>query len=80
VRSLEGLISSRTLMESDLMSERMSEHPILVYLTFVLPILLLVLGMVFNASVILMILVLAWLGIALVILFLPIASNDGSPR
>ncbi len=67
-------------MESDLMSERMSEHPILVYLTFVLPILLLVLGMVFNASVILMILVLAWLGIALVILFLPIASNDGSPR
>lgn len=62
------------------MSERMSEHPILVYLTFVLPILLLVLGMVFNASVILMILVLAWLGIALVILFLPIASNDGSPR
>ena len=80
MRSLEGLISSRTLMESDLMSERMSEHPILVYLTFVLPILLLVLGMVFNASVILMILVLAWLGIALVILFLPIASNDGSPR
>ncbi|MGQ9587969.1 MAG: hypothetical protein ACUVT7_06280 [Thermoplasmata archaeon] len=62
------------------MSEKMLEHPILVYLTFVLPMLLLVLGIVFNASVILMILVLAWLGVALVILFLPIASDDSSPR
>jgi len=60
------------------MSEKLSEHPILAYLTFVLPMALLALGIIFNAGVMLIIMVSAWLGIALVLLFLPLASDNGS--
>lgn len=62
------------------MSERMLEHPMLVYLTFVLPILLLAVAIAVNASVFLIILDLAWLGVSFMILFLPIASDNGSPQ
>jgi hypothetical protein len=60
------------------MAERLTDHPILLYLTFVLPMLLLALGIIFNASSFQIIVLMAWLGVALVILFLPIASDNGT--
>jgi hypothetical protein len=60
------------------MAEKLSEHPILLYLTFVLPMLLLALGVIFNASVFQLMVLVAWLGVAIVVLFLPIASDNGS--
>ena len=60
------------------MAEKLSEHPILLYLTTVLPMLLLVLGMISHASVFQLMVLVAWLGVAIVVLFLPIASDNGS--
>ena len=60
------------------MAEKLSDHPILLYVTFVLPLLLLLLGAIFNASVFLLIVLAAWIGIAMFVLFLPIASDNGS--
>lgn len=62
------------------MAERLLEHPMLVYVTFVLPMLLLAVGIAANASVFLIILDLAWLGISFMVLFLPIASDNGSSQ
>ncbi|MBU0684451.1 MAG: hypothetical protein ABIE25_07720 [Thermoplasmatota archaeon] len=62
------------------MSERLLEHPLLVYVTFVLPMLLLVVGIAVNASVFLIMLDLAWLGVSFIILYLPIASDNGSSQ
>ena len=60
------------------MAERLSEHPILMYMTFVMPLAFLFMAIVFSASLFLIMVLLAWLGIAFVVLFLPIASDDGS--
>jgi hypothetical protein len=60
------------------MAERLTDHPILLYLTFVLPMLLLALGIIFNASSFQIIVLMAWLGAAIMILFLPIASDNGT--
>jgi len=57
------------------MAENLSKHPILTYITFVLPMILLALCIVFEANVFLIILTLAWLGTALVVLFLPMAKD-----
>jgi len=62
------------------MSERLLEHPLLVYVTFVLPILLLAVGIAVNASVFLIILDMAWLGVSFMVLFLPIASDNGTSQ
>jgi hypothetical protein len=60
------------------MAEKLTDHPVLLYLTFVLPMILLALGMIFNASSFLIIVLMAWLGVAIIILFLPIASDNGT--
>jgi len=60
------------------MSEKLKEHPILTYMTFVLPMLLLAIGIAVGANIFLIIMTIAWLGISLIILFLPIASDNGS--
>lgn len=57
------------------MAEKFAEHPLLLYLTFVLPILLLALGIIFKANVFVLIIVTAWLGVSFVLLFLPIESD-----
>ena len=57
------------------MAEKLTEHPILLYLTFVMPMLLLALGIVFKANVFLLIVATAWIGVALVLLFLPVESD-----
>jgi len=60
------------------MAEKLTDHPILLYLTFVLPMLLLALGVIFNASSFQIIVLMAWLGVAIIVLFLPIASDNGT--
>jgi len=57
------------------MAEKLAEHPILLYLTFVMPMLLLALGIIFKANVFLLIVATAWIGVALVLLFLPVESD-----
>jgi hypothetical protein len=57
---------------------RISEHPVLSYMTFVLPMLLLLLGIVFKANVFLIILTLAWLGVAFLVLYLPMAEDNNA--
>ena len=60
------------------MAERILEHPILTYVTFVLPAILLVLGIIFGANVFLMIVTIAWLASAFVVIYLPLSQDDGS--
>jgi len=60
------------------MADGISGHPILAYLTFVLPVLLLVLGLVFHASVFLIIMAILWLGVSFTVLYLPLAGDDVS--
>jgi hypothetical protein len=60
------------------MAEKLREHPILTYVTFLLPVLLLAIAMIVKANVFLIIMILVWLGVAMMILFLPIESDDGS--
>jgi hypothetical protein len=60
------------------MAEKLTDHPILLYLTFVLPMLLLALGMIFNASSFQIIVLLAWLGVAIIVILLPITSDNGT--
>lgn len=60
------------------MADKISEHPILTYVTFVMPLALLILGIIFRANVFLLIVVAAWLGVAFLLFFLPMASDDGT--
>ena len=57
------------------MAEKFTEHPILLYLTFVMPMILLALGIIFNANVFLLIVATAGVGVAMILLFLPIESD-----
>ncbi len=60
------------------MTEKLTEHPLLLYITFILPLILLVIAIATAANVFLLIIILAWLGIAFVMLFLPIEKDNGS--
>jgi len=60
------------------MAERFTDHPLLLYLTFILPMALLALGIIFKANVFLLIIVSAWLGVSLMLLFLPIETDVAS--
>jgi hypothetical protein len=60
------------------MAERLIEHPILMYLIFVLPALLMIVALAVKASVFVIILIPTWLGVAFVLLLLPIESDDSS--
>ena len=57
------------------MAEKLAEHSILLYLIFVMPMLLLALGMIYKANVFLMIVATAWVGVALILIFLPVESD-----
>jgi hypothetical protein len=79
VRRIKGLITPAALKEvGQDMTEKMSEHPILAYITFVLPAILLCMGVVFGANVFLLIVTAAWLGVAFMVIFLPMSSDNGS--
>lgn len=60
------------------MAEGMSGHPIIAYLTFVLPMALLALGIVVGASILLIVLDILWLGVAFGVLYLPLAGDERS--
>jgi len=60
------------------MSEEMSNHPILTYLTFLLPAILLVVALIMGAGVGYIIVILSLLGVAFILFFLPIETDDGS--
>jgi len=60
------------------MAERFTDHPLLLYLTFILPMALLALGIISKANVFLLIIVSAWLGVSLILLFLPIETDVAS--
>lgn len=60
------------------MAEGISGHPILTYLTFALPAILLVAGILLGANVFLLIVTIMWLGTAFAVLYLPLAGDDGS--
>ncbi len=62
------------------MAERLRDHPLLVYLTFVLPIALLIIGMLVKANVLLLIAIAAWLGVSFIVLFLPVAPDEGESK
>ena len=61
------------------MAERLREHPLIIYFAFIMPIALLTIGALAHASVLYLIMAAAWLGISFMLLFLPIASDNGSP-
>lgn len=61
------------------MAEELKKHPLLTYITFVLPMALLAIGVAIGANVFLMIVTIAWLGVAFMVLFLPIEADNGSP-
>lgn len=61
------------------MAERLRDHPLIIYLAFVMPIALLIIGALAHVNVLFLIVAAAWIGISFMLLFLPIASDNGSP-
>jgi len=78
VRPLEGLISARVLKGADKMSSILKEHPLIIYLTLILPALLLGVAVLIGANLFLIILILAWIGVSFIILFVPVTTDSGS--
>ncbi len=62
------------------MSENLREHPLIVYLAFVLPALLFVSAIVLRANVLIFLVILAWIGISFMMLFLPVSNDIGSSQ
>ena len=60
------------------MAERLRDHPLVLYTAFVMPIALLIIGALTHANVLFLIIIAAWLGISFILLFLPIASDNGT--
>ncbi len=59
------------------MAERLRDHLLILYVAFVMPILLLIIGALVHANVLLLILAAVWLGVSFILLFLPMASDNG---
>ncbi|UCE80346.1 MAG: hypothetical protein JSV94_04055 [Methanobacteriota archaeon] len=51
------------------------EHPLIFFVTFALPAMLMILGAIFNASAFLFILCGTWLGVAMMVIYLPIEKD-----
>lgn len=60
------------------MAEELSKHPILAYVTFVLPAVLLALEVMTGANVFLMALTILWFGVSFGVLYLPLVDDKGS--
>lgn len=80
MRGLEGLICQGTLKGFDRMSERLREHPMIVYAAFVLPALLFASAILLGANVFVFLVVLAWIGVSFLVLFLPVSEDSGSSQ
>ena len=57
------------------MTFKAREHPLLFYLTFVMPAILFMLGAIFRANVFLLILCGMWLGVSFLLLYLPLETE-----
>jgi hypothetical protein len=60
------------------MAEKLTDHPLVLYLSFVMPVALLIMGIIARVNVMFLILAAAWLGVSLILLFLPIATDNGA--
>jgi len=60
------------------MSSILKEHPLIIYLTLILPALLLGVAVLIGANLFLIILILAWRGVSFIILFVPVTTDSGS--
>ena len=58
------------------MAFRIDEHPMTFFVTFALPALLMLLGVLFGASAFLFILCGSWLGVSFLILYLPHEADE----
>jgi galactitol-specific phosphotransferase system IIC component len=58
------------------MAFNLREHPLMFYVTFVLPAVLFILGAMFRANVFLIILCGVWLGVAFLVLYLPLETEN----
>ena len=59
------------------MSFRIREHPLVFYVTFVLPGILLLIGIVTNINVLFLLLCTVWFGVSFLILYLPVETENG---
>ena len=59
------------------MSFRVREHPFVFYTTFVLPAVLLLIGIVTGINVLFLLLCAVWFGVAFMILYLPVETDNG---
>ncbi len=59
------------------MSEKLKGHPVILYLAFVLPVLMLICAAILGASVFVFLVITAWIGVSLMVLVLPVANDNG---
>ncbi len=57
------------------MAFNLREHPLMFYVTFVMPVILFAVGAVFRANVFLLILCGMWLGVSFLLLYLPLETD-----
>jgi|GEM_PF-1288457 len=60
------------------MAEKLTDHPLILYIAFVMPIALLVIGALAHVNLLFLIIAAAWVGIAFILLFLPVSSDNGT--
>lgn len=68
------------LKVADNMTSLLKEHPLIVYLVLILPVLLLAGAILLDASLFYIILTLVWTGVSFIILFLPVTTDSGSSQ
>jgi len=64
-------------MGFDRMSEKLRGHPVILYLAFVLPVLMLICAAILGASVFVFLVIMAWIGVSLMVLVLPVSIDNG---
>lgn len=68
------------LKGADTMSSVLKEHPLIIYMSLILPALLLGAAIILEASLFLIMIILVWIGISFIILVLPVTTDSGSSQ
>ncbi|OGS52382.1 MAG: hypothetical protein A3K75_03310 [Euryarchaeota archaeon RBG_13_61_15] len=68
------------LKGADTMSSVLKEHPLIIYMSLILPALLLGATILLEASLFLIMVILVWIGISFIILVLPVTTDSGSSQ
>lgn len=68
------------LKGADTMSSVLKEHPLIIYMSLILPALLLGATILLDASLFLIMVILVWIGISFIILVLPVTTDSGSSQ